>query len=362
MKYILLLIFLGFFSLSIGQVIPKEYEDAYEEIHAMLSGELPINFKRAVFLVENAWHDNELSYYTFEANINYLNKNAQILFNSQKDVLEDTILVKNWAVYSVLMDTINQRIFNQEDTVFSYIKPFAYDFVDFAGKNDWSKMFVSKLLYSSLGNCHSLPFLYKILADEIGTIAHVALAPNHFYIKQNTISTGWYNTELTSNSFPIDAWIMSSGNITLEAIQNGLYLRALSEKEMITLCLVDLAQGYERKYTSYNPEFVLKCTELALKYNTNYINALLLKAETLKYKLDKSISYGNELYSVNLNEAKFETSLFDKMQEIYLHIYDLGYRSINDEAYLKWLADSRKEEYQNKRLSNFNVQSKSIKK
>jgi hypothetical protein len=35
--------------------------------------------------------------------------------------------------------------------------PFVYDFEDAIGRNDWTKMFVSKLLEEHNGNCHSLP-------------------------------------------------------------------------------------------------------------------------------------------------------------------------------------------------------------
>ena len=42
-------------------------------------------------------------------------------------------------------------------------------------------------------NCHSLPYLYKIIMDELGYEWHLALAPNHMYIKTNNKKVGWYN-------------------------------------------------------------------------------------------------------------------------------------------------------------------------
>lgn len=61
---------------------------------------------------------------------------------------------------------------------------------------------MSKLLDTQKGNCNSMPYLYKILAEELGVDANLALAPNHVYIKHNIKSLGWYNTELTSGIFP----------------------------------------------------------------------------------------------------------------------------------------------------------------
>gem|GEM_PF-4659315 len=43
--------------------------------------------------------------------------------------------------------------------------------------------------------------------------AYLAMAPNHTYIKLRSDKNGWYNTELTSASFPIDSWLMVSGYI-----------------------------------------------------------------------------------------------------------------------------------------------------
>src|SRR5690606_33829743 len=144
-------------------------------------------------------------------------------------------------------------------------EPFDYNFDDPFGHNNWNSMFVSNLLMSRKGNCHSLPFLYKILAEQLGIEAHLALAPNHIYIKHRSEKDGWYNTELTSGIFPIDAWIMASGYVHIDAIRNGVYMKALNNKESIALCLVDLAQAYQTQ-EFYDLDFVIKCADKALEY------------------------------------------------------------------------------------------------
>jgi len=55
-----------------------------------------------------------------------------------------------------------------------------------------------------------MPYLYKILADELNIPCNLAFAPNHIYIKLFSERTGWYNTELANSTFPIDA----SGYVT----------------------------------------------------------------------------------------------------------------------------------------------------
>jgi hypothetical protein len=62
-------------------------------------------------------------------------------------------------------------------------KPFQYDFEYFLSDIDPTVGFVTKLLSTGKGNCFSLPVLYKILTEEIGGTAYLALAPIHCYIK-----------------------------------------------------------------------------------------------------------------------------------------------------------------------------------
>ena len=182
-------------------------------------------------------------------------------------------VAKYGAVFKVLTDTVKTQIPNGE---IAHHLPFGYDFEDFVGDTDWTKGFVSKLLATKKGNCHSLPYLYKILCDELGAETHLALAPNHLYIKHHSKKTGWYNTELTSATFPIDAWLMVSGYISLEAIQNAVYMDTIGTYRAVALCVVDLRQGYAKKYPDNDGTFILQCCELALKHFPTCINAMLL--------------------------------------------------------------------------------------
>jgi len=171
------------------------------------------------------------------------------------------------------------------------------------------------------GNCHSLPYLYKMIMDELGQESYLALAPNHIYIKVNNKKVGWYNIELTCADYPTDAWLMASGYIHLDAIRNSLYMDALNEQQSVALTLIDLAQGYQAKYGLQDGKFILQCCDTALKYFPNYINALLLKTETL-----------TELY-----KQSPEPELMQQMSELVTKVHELGYRKMPNEMYLNWL-------------------------
>jgi hypothetical protein len=233
--------------------------------------------------------------------------------------------------------------------------PYTYDFEDVAGDKDWSQMFVTKLLHTRKGNCHSLPFLYKILAEELGEEAHLAIAPNHIYIKHQSLKNGWFNTELTSGIFPIDAWLMASGYIHLDAVKNKIYMAPVSEQESIAICLIDLAKGYEKKEKNPDLDFIIQCCETTLKYYPNYINAHLLKAETEKKKFEKIQKQYNAKSPSEIFHIPEAEKIFKEMTQGYTHIHKSGYRRMPEKMYLQWLVSLQEEKakYLNKTISNF---------
>ncbi len=357
MKFIGLLIFsasLFFGNTTAQNQIPNDlYENTFQEISSMIDGEQDINFKRAVFIVENAFYDGVMDYNAFDSKIRSLAGLAYSL-RDQIDLdyteKDSAHVLTHASVWSIMTDTLTFDLGNGVSIV---SKPYLYDFDDVFGRDDWSQMFVSKLLNTRKGNCHSLPYLYKILAEELGEEAYLSLAPNHIYIKQYTKKTGWFNTELTSASFPIDAWLTASGYIHLDTIRNGVYMDTLSQKESLALTLIDLAKGYERKFGVLDGKFILKAVDKALDVDPNFINALLLKAETQKKLFEnemllRSMDNPNDL----IEQSEEYRNLFLEMQSIYVKIHQLGYRQMPEEMYLDWLTTLQEErdKYLNKSI------------
>ncbi|MEM9819591.1 MAG: hypothetical protein AAF985_00905 [Bacteroidota bacterium] len=331
------------------------YEKAFNEIKAILDGIQPLDFKKAVYLTENAYLDGNINYDHYQERIEGLQQLVQKLITSNelnypypdKDEVE-----KYAALFSVLTSEI--PVIMGKDTL--YHMPYNYDFDDVFGDKDWTSMFVTKLLDIEKGNCHSLPYLYKILADEIGASAHLALAPNHVYIKHKCEKAGWYNTELTSASFPIDAWLMASGYIHLDAIRSGIYMRDLSDQEAVAMCMVDLAMGHSKKFSDQNFSFLIKCCDLALQYFPDYINALLFKAEIRQRQTkllmeEHNVEYPKDLFRL-VPSAK---QLWSEMEELYVSIHRLGYRQMPKQMYIDWLVSLKeeKDKYSNRKVTRF---------
>lgn len=315
-------------SVCIGQFNDSHYMKTHSIIESMLYNKDSLDFKKAVFLTENAYFDNQLNEQAFN---NAIKMNTSICKgiiasgNIEYPEKDKERATAQCAVFVYMTDSI--PVATNNGTVIH--KPFTYNFDDFAGQKDWSNMFVSTLMQTKKGNCHSLPYLYKMIMDELGQPCYLSLAPNHIYIKAQNKRVGWYNIELTCGDFPTDAWLTASGYIHTDALRNGIYMDTLSQKQSVCLCLVDLAQGYQAKYGIHDGSFILKCCDTALEHFPKYINAMLLKAETL-----------TALYRQSDKDSEQGKKLFAQMNETYTTIHQLGYRKMPQGMYLNWLKSS----------------------
>jgi RHS repeat-associated protein len=321
------------------QVDPKEhYQKAFEELHQMLKGEIPISFKRAVFITENAFYGNQLKYGIFNSQIDTLVNLIKVLVAADglsytKSDRQDVLI--SASIFRVMKEP---WLFSDANkNIISYNKFFDYDFEDFWGERDWSKMFVIKLLNSRSGNCHSLPTLYKILADELDVQAWLAITPNHTYIKQWNDKEGWYNTELTMGTFPYDAQIKLNSYIKTEAIASGVYMDTLSAKENIAYVVTDLAQGFVKKFGYEDVATPISWLENAVSHYPDYPNALILKAELQKKQYEKLMAAKGITDFKKLWNDPLAKQSFEKLEKSYFNVHQLGYRRMPKEMYLNWV-------------------------
>jgi hypothetical protein len=282
----------------------------------MLENRKPVEFKRAVFVTENAYYENKLDYRAFCDEIAVIGSKLKTMI-AQKGIGRYKT-AGNWAAFSFMTDTIAYNDF----------KPFTYDFDDFMASKDWSKMFVTKLLKTHGGNCHSLPYLYKIICEEIGAKAYLALAPNHIYIKHQDEKGQWANVELTNGSFPRDQWIIKEMAISVEAIKRNIYMAPLSPKESIAETMFDLALGYKFKF-GYD-SFVLQVINTALKYSPKDVAIIQLKANCIDAMIKAEKRKNNpDKQFITTNIALYKNTLAS--------IDGLGYKDMPVELYQEWV-------------------------
>ncbi len=339
--FVLIGIAYSFRSLAGTQERLNEYRVALDSLSQLAFSNQPKTFKRAVFFTENVFAGDVVKYDQMNIAFERLGFLALTWASSNRlrdyKEIDSSETLLNRGIFQVLKDTVKILVENQLITLL----PFRYNFDDYDGKKDWQNTFVYTLLKTHQGNCHSLPYLYKILADELGVKCWLALAPNHMYVKNYCKQDGWYNTELTSGDFPIDAWLTTTSYITLTAIQTGLYCDTLSNQQSIALCAIDLAKAYEKETKNYSDGFILSCCDLVLKYHPVNPQALLLKAETLKRQ-----------YEVKQKANQESKTDFEEMEKLYVQLYDLGYREMPEKMYKEWLQSlkTQKDKYTNKKI------------
>lgn len=326
------------------------YVDAFNDLKKMLEDKQSLSFKKAVFITENAYFEDKLDYTKF---CNYISSLSTIakkwtIYNKLKDYkfIDSTNTALNAAIFYTLTDTVfdkNKLIVNT---------PYRYDFNDCFAKENWTNMFVTKLMLTHKGNCHSLPFLYKIVAEELNVKVWLSYTPNHIYLRNRCKKTGWYNTEMTNAMFPTEAWVMTSGYVSVNSIVSGIYMDTLGLKQSVAVCVNDLAKGYQRKFKNADLQFVLNCCELGLNYYPNFAELLLLKAETLKNVYENDISkYGLNAPQSELHSEKIKQTL-NEMEQTYALLAKLDYRELPEQMYFEWMKSLKdnKEKYENKEI------------
>jgi len=153
------------------------YENTFNLVDSMLTGTKPINFQQAVYLTENAYFDNQLDKAAFDDAVSFNTSICRGIIasgNIQYPEKDKERATAQCAVFVYMTDSIP---ITTERGVVTH-EPFTYNFDDFAGKKDWSNMFVSTLMQTHKGNCHSMPYLYKMIMGQLGHPVSLSLNKN----------------------------------------------------------------------------------------------------------------------------------------------------------------------------------------
>jgi hypothetical protein len=310
----------------------KYYNLAFQEINQMLENKIPINFKRAAFLIEWAYLQGNLDYSVFCKDIAKIAEDLKQFIKDKQ--LEQYKTAGNYALF---------EFFTKPHPMNNY-KPFSYDFEDFYGGKDYTNVFVTKLLRTHKGQCRSMPILYKILAEEIKAESYLALGPNHLYIKHIDKQNKWVNIELTNEHFSSDSWMISSSGISAEAIQSGIYMKDLTLKESIAFCMTELSLAYTKQY-GYT-EFSLFCCNASIKHHKNSVNAILHKNITLK-----SMGLAYKKKHGNKPDEKVK-KYYDEWLATHYQLNELGHREVTKEQYAQWTKEMESERIRRQKQSN----------
>lgn len=319
------------------------FYSAYEEINSMLNGNDSLSLSRTVFLVENAWHNNKYEYKDYQkgikASIDFCNKKIQ-----EEKLDKNDNLVKNMMLFRYISDTLQ---INGNKSQVHY--PIKYNYDDYDSQINYDSHFVTTLMQTGIGQCHSMPLYYLVLAEEIGAEAYWAFSPHHSFVKIQDRRGNWHNLELTCKAILSDAHYMNSSYIKAEALQNKIYLEPMDKTNVVAEMLLELARGYYEKYGL--DDFYLQCIDTAKQYLKNDLNAKILRS-TYETRLTLTLAYLlNAPKPEQMKELSPESYRhYELMQSQYKEIDDMGYEELPVSIYALWLDHIAKEKQKSEKI------------
>jgi hypothetical protein len=321
----------------------NSYQQARQFLTQMLQGQHTLDLAQAVFVVENAHHGNYLSYAEFNEQISMMVEMClQHIPAAYRKKLTQTMLQA--ALFRFISDTTTYYNAQGKATFVHY--PFRYDFDDYEGKQDYRKMFVTKLLQTNSGQCHSLPLLYLILAQRLGAKAYLSYAPNHSFIQHQDQQGNWKLLELTRGAYVSEKAMMQSGYIKAPAMKSKIYLDTVNLQQTVAQCVVDLALGFQSVFGHfYQDEFTMQCTERALQYAPNHIQALLIQAGIYEGRMLKMAKAAGITSLAQLETHPATKALYQQKQQMDEKIDSLGYIPMPPVQYEQWLHSIEKEKH-----------------
>lgn len=134
----------------------KRYQKAYQEMVDMLSGKQQLSIKRAVFVAEWAYLDGNLDY----------EKDFCQPIAKGVDFLRKFMVANKLEKYKTAKQIALCDFFFRPWSGNNYT-PFVYDFSKEYPDGDWHYQLVSRTLKTHRGQCHSLPWTFKLFAEEL---------------------------------------------------------------------------------------------------------------------------------------------------------------------------------------------------
>lgn len=254
------------------------YVTAFNEMSDMLGGRDTLSIKKSVFLAEWAYYEGNLDYNTdFCDEISRITDFVLLFYKVNK--LESYRTGKQMALNAYFFSPYSGNGYT----------PYTYDYENYSmDKVPWECQFVSRVLATHKGQCRSLPWMYKILAKEVGADVSLARAPRHCYImykdEDNLTPEEWVNLEVTANQM-VPAWsIKQDFEISDSAVHVGTYMTPMTDVETVACQMADLALGYVEKFNRYD-EFTYYCTSRSLEFYPMNPNAWIIRGRSLECML-----------------------------------------------------------------------------
>ena len=197
------------------------------------------------------------------------------------------------------------------------------------------------MLATGKGQCHSMPLMYLMVAEQLGAKAWLSLAPQHSFIQFADNNGKLMNFETTNGSLVSSTWLAESGYINSKAVRNSTYLDTLSTKQLYAQSLSDLLLGYLQKF-DYD-DFAEQIRQKILEVNSNNLTAHIIEANVKTQLAIQKINAAGKPKEEDLPKYPEAYQAYLAMQTAYNKVDDLGYQDLPKEAYQKWLKSIEQE-------------------
>lgn len=314
----------------------QQFQTAFQELQKLDHNNFSIT--KAIYIVENAFENNK---FTYEEFANAIKLRADLV----KQILKrEGISTKNNSALNYGI----QKLFSQPNNYYNpktkqtiTALPFKYDLYDYKGEKDYRQMFVSKLLMTGKGQCHSMPLLYLSIAEQLGAKAYLSLAPEHSFIQYFNGQGDRLSFETTNGNIVSSNWMLQSGFINSAALKNKIFLDTLSQRKLMARCLTDLLLTYQNKfgYDDFTNQIKNKITQLD---PTNITVSIIEENIATQAALQKIKAAGSPSLK-DLPNYPDAYKAYEAMQASYKKTDDLGFQDMPKEAYQAWLKSIDKE-------------------
>ncbi len=308
----------------------KIYRDAYSKLLKLNPDDFSL--ADAVFITENAFYNNTISYAQYSNAIHHrVNLVRQILKREKLDTTNQLAL--NYGIQQ-LYQRDNSYYYAERNTTMS-VPSLKYDFDDFMGEKDWSKMFVSKLIATNSGQCHSMPLLYLMIAQQLKAKAWLSISPQHSFIQFPDDNGNLLFYETTNGNIVSAQWMIQSGYINATAIKNKTFLDTFSQKRLWVYCLSDLLMGYMDKF-GYD-DFAAQMRKKIEQLEPKNLTALIIDENEITKRTMRMIRAAGVKGVDDLPNHPNEYAAYKEMHAAYAMIDGTGYQDMPKEAYERWL-------------------------
>ena len=317
----------------------KPFSDVYNNLHDMLNGKNPLSIKDAYYEIEKAYGNVYLTKAEYDEQINKsVSFIKQWLYENHKSLKDNMAL--NYGIQKFMTDTltINNKNNKEMPNVKMTHLGFYYDYQDYKAKIDERSYFVTKTFATGNGQCHTLPIVYLILAEQLGAQCYLSYAPIHSFIKYPDKKGIIHDFEATSNWYISDQWYKENFNIKTLAVNKKIYLNPMDKQQIIACAMIDLACSYGKKIGIADGAFITKCVDTAMNYFPNKeanITGWLLRVKVANIKLNRIAKNNPNKTKEEIEKIPEAKVLIDELNYLDAKIESLGYEPLPESTYDK---------------------------